>query len=104
MPGLVWADEKLHQLLSGADVLYLDYDANAYRHKTSGLLWLAAWHRLAVVVPKGSWLEREAMRLGTSYSTIEGNRVGSTSPAAGGMQAGYFETTFAPFWPWLMAQ
>src|SRR3546814_10669716 len=59
-----WGDEQLHEWLSMASALCLDYDVRAYSHKTSGLLWLAAWHGLAVRVPAGSWPDREGRPLG----------------------------------------
>src|SRR3546814_12812151 len=58
------SDEHLHEALAASSVFYMNYDAEPYAHKTSGLLWLAAWYRLPVAVPPGTWLEREARRLG----------------------------------------
>src|SRR3546814_1925587 len=43
-----WSDEHLHEALAASSVFYMNYDAEAYAHKTSGLLWLAAWYRLPV--------------------------------------------------------
>lgn len=100
-----WRDEQLHEWLSMASALCLDYDARAYSHKTSGLLWLAAWHGLPVRVPAGSWLDREARRLGTP-------RIPSDRPPLprfarrdkGAVTPGYFETIFAPFDEWVRAR
>jgi hypothetical protein len=97
-----WSDEELLARLESAVSLNLSYDAHAYRHKTSGLLWLAAWHGIAVTVPADSWLEREAQRLGMDYATQENGRV-RPLPAADCDNA-YFRTLFSPFWPWAEAQ
>jgi hypothetical protein len=99
-----WSDEELLAALSAAQSLHLPYDANAYRHKTSGLLWLAAWHRVEAVVPAGSWLEREAQRLGAAYTAVEKGRIVRRQVLPSDTDNDYFRTLFAPFWPWVEAQ
>src|SRR5690606_22199299 len=59
-----WSDARLHDELARASVVCLDYDPDAYAYKTSGLLWLAAWHRVPARVPGRTWLGREGRRLG----------------------------------------
>lgn len=93
-----WPDEKLHAVLSESSVLHLDYDRDLYAHKTSGLLWMAAWYRLAVALPRDTWLAREAARLGVPV----------IDPASGEARVDhaaydrdYFTTIFTPFWDWL---
>src|SRR3546814_17158299 len=34
-----WSDGQLHEALAASSVFYMNYDAEAYAHKTSGLLW-----------------------------------------------------------------
>lgn len=97
-----WSDDALLAALAGASALHLTYDANAYRHKTSGLLWLAAWHGIAVTVPAESWLEREAQRLGIAHAAEQGGRIVRQQAGAGGSE--YFRALFTPFWPWVEAQ
>lgn len=100
-----WPDERLQAALSAAGVLRLDYEPAAYAHKTSGLLWLAAWHGLAVTLPAGGWLEREARRLGVAV--IPPGRPAHSSQArvdTRARDAGYFGALFTPFWPWLERQ
>src|SRR3546814_11688611 len=80
----------------------MNYDAEAYAHKTSGLLWLAAWYRLPVAVPPGTWLEREARRLGVPLIP-QGKAL---TPANAVVQARAFgkrsfQTVFTPFHDWL---
>jgi len=97
-----WSDAELDARLGAASVLRLDYDPAAYTHKTSGLLWLAAWHRLAVTVPAGSWLQREARRLGVAV--IPADQPARSALARvdrKGEEHAYFEAIFAPFWEWL---
>lgn len=97
-----WSDTQLEAAFRDAGMLHLDYDAAAYANKTSGLLWLAAWYGLSVTVPSGTWLEREAHRLGVPVITA-GNRArpvaGQVDPRA--KDVAYFHALFRPFWPWL---
>src|SRR3546814_14422639 len=58
------SDEHLHEALAASSVFYMNYDAAAYAHQTSGLLCLAAWYRLPLSVPPCPWLAREAPPLG----------------------------------------
>ncbi|GAB3343664.1 glycosyltransferase [Marilutibacter aestuarii] len=99
-----WSDEQLVEVLSGSGVLRLDYDAPAYAHKTSGLLWLAAWHRLDVTVPAGSWLEREALRLGMNILPSDAP-IGEAGDLARVPRVpnAYFARIFTPFRSWLEA-
>ena len=100
-----WPDDRLHAALTAAGALRLDYDPAAYAHKTSGLLWLAAWHGLPVTLPAGGWLEREARRLG--MAVIPPDRPAQPAQArvdAKARETGYFDALFAPFWPWLARQ
>jgi glycosyltransferase involved in cell wall biosynthesis len=99
-----WSDEQLREVLSSADVLCLNYDVDAYQHATSGLLWLAAWHGLAVQVPSDCWLQREALRLGVPvYRSLDAT--GGVTSAVGTVprDENYFNTLFMPFWDWLKA-
>lgn len=97
-----WSDETLQETLATVDVLYLNYDASAYCHSTSGLLWLAAWYGISVVVPDNTWLRREAGRLGVRVVAGDGTSVNRASPAdPAAFDAGYFAALFTPFWSWL---
>lgn len=99
------SEQQLRGLLADCDLLSLNYDPAAYVHKTSGLLWLAAWHGLAVWVPEGSWLEREARRLGVAY--VAGTRPGRFDEAAvddAAFDPDYFQRIFTPFRAWLEQQ
>lgn len=97
-----WPEERLHEALATCSVFRMDYDAAAYAHKTSGLLWLAAWHRLPVALPAGTWLEREARRLGMAVIPA-----GTTPLAANAVvdqdafDVDYSRAVFMPFREWL---
>ncbi|MGY0797591.1 glycosyltransferase [Lysobacter sp. A286] len=98
-----WSDEQLHQQLASCDVLHLTYDAEAYAHKTSGLLWLAAWYGIPVVVPAQGWLQREARRLGlASLTDASATSAGPVHHAA--VDDSYRRMLFTPFWTWLEQQ
>lgn len=97
-----WPEEQLLRNLSTCSIFRMDYDAAAYAHKTSGLLWLAAWYRLPVVVPENTWLEREARRLGMAVvpagktPLVKHAKVNSRA-----FDTDYFRAVFTPFRDWL---
>src|SRR3546814_20561727 len=92
-----WSDEHFHEALAASSVFYMNYDAEAYAHKPSGLLWLAASYRLPVAVPPGTWLEREARPRGVPLIP----HAQALTPARAGVQARAFDrrsfqTIFTP--------
>ncbi len=99
-----WSDEKLHRELAACDVFHLGYDATAYAHKTSGLLWLAAWYGVPVVVPPNSWLHREAQRLGLGMHIDGPASPGNACVDRDTIDEAYRRTIFSPFWQWLELQ
>lgn len=97
-----WRDMDLQEALQSADMLCLNYDSSAYAHKTSGLLWLAAWYGLTVWVRRGTWLEREAGRLGVRAIFGSGQVEIDERPRTSGItEGGYWNSLFTPLWPWL---
>lgn len=100
-----WNDERLHQEFARAGVVCLDYDREAYAHKTSGLLWLAAWHRLPVRVPEGSWLAREGKRMGLALLPSNGPADARRARIDRNAEnAAYRQAIFRPFDEWLVEQ
>jgi glycosyltransferase involved in cell wall biosynthesis len=99
-----WSDEKLHQELAACDVFHLDYDAVAYANKTSGLLWLAAWYSVPVLVPSSGWLPREARRLGLGILADASATPGDVQIDKTAIDEAYRRTLFTPFWQWLERQ
>lgn len=96
-----WSDAQLREAFEASDALCLDYDAAAYAHKTSGLLWLAAWYGLAVVVPRGTWLEREARRLGVPrLQDLAALAYGRPPEVVTHADPAYFRRLFTPLWQW----
>lgn len=99
-----WPDEELHRQLAACDMFHLGYDSVAYAHKSSGLLWLAAWYNVPVVVPRDSWLHREALRLGLgilpdALAVAADARIDRQT-----VDEAYRRTLFTPFWQWLQRQ
>src|SRR5690606_28363968 len=100
-----WSDARLHDELARASVVCLDYDPDAYAYKTSGLLWLAAWHRVPARLPEGTWLGREGRRLGVPLIPSGG----LPDPARARVDRnaedpGYRQAIFTPFGAWLERQ
>ena len=100
-----WDEITLTQQLAQSDRLFLDYDPEAYRHKTSGLLWLGAWHGLQMVLPRGTWLEREAIRLGADWVAVdqEPSMLRGVVPDAT-FDPAYRAALFSPFLHWVQQQ
>ena len=73
-----WQDATLHENLRGTDYFVFSYDLNTYAHKTSGLLWLAAWHHLTIVCFGHSWLTREAARLDVTTLITSPDKIAAT--------------------------
>lgn len=97
-----WSEPQLREMLADCDALCMNYDPAVYTHKTSGLLWLAAWYGLTVWVPQGSWLEREAKRLGMAH--VAGAwpvRFEGAAVDAAAFDEAYFRHLFTPFRGWL---
>lgn len=57
-------DAELHRLIKRCDLAVVSYDDVIYQYKTSGVLWLFAYYRVAMVVYSLGWLFREVTRLG----------------------------------------
>ena len=96
----------LLEVLSSASVMTLNYDPEAYQYKTSGLLWMAGWFDLPVVISGESFLSREARRLDlpvfADFNDFETREVGAETPGTSGNE--YRETLYQDFAPWLIAQ
>lgn len=58
-----WSVEELIHVLSSTDLLYCTYEASAYHFKSSGLVWLASFFNIPVLLRGESWLTREFTRL-----------------------------------------
>jgi hypothetical protein len=96
---------EFRRLVGQHDLLVLDYDLQAYRHKTSGLLWLAASLGVSVAVTEGSWLQAEAERLELPHVLIRGEQFSAVcdlfrAQSSAQMNA-YARQLFASFEDWL---
>lgn len=61
--------DSYQRLMESADLLVCTHAPESYAHKSSGILWEALGIGLPVVVPQGSWLEREAAEWGAGAIT-----------------------------------
>jgi hypothetical protein len=93
------------RLVGQHDLLVLDYDLQAYRHKTSGLLWLAASLGVSVAVTEGSWLQAEAERLELPHVLIRGEQFSAVCDSfraqSSAQMNAYARQLFASFEDWL---
>jgi glycosyltransferase involved in cell wall biosynthesis len=58
-------------LLASADLMLLPYDAGVYAGKSSGILWECLSLGIPVLVPRGTWLEREAVLWNGGYAAYD---------------------------------
>ncbi len=97
----------LMEMVASSDLIVLNYDASAYRHKTSGFLWLAAQLGVRCAVTADTWLEREALRLGMSGWSIEQRPSGADwrplNASADAAVHAYRHELLQPLNPWLDA-
>jgi glycosyltransferase involved in cell wall biosynthesis len=70
-------DDEYRSMIERSQVVLLGYDAQAYRHQTSGILWEAIAAGRAVLVPAGASLEGEAAAWGASHRAIDTSSVQS---------------------------
>ena len=102
-------DAELHRLIKRCDLAAVSYDDVIYQHKTSGVLWLFAYYRVAMVIYSVGWLFREAARLGMKVILKQSPRALSDRvdqqclvfKGMGGLASvpeSYSETLFRPFW------
>lgn len=107
-------DAELHRLIKCCDLAAVSYDDVIYQHKTSGVLWLFAYYRVAMVILGTGWVLREAIQLGLSMIVkrsadgiinrlqngvlhFDDERVGNASYEA------YRAQLFQSFWDYLSA-
>ncbi|MCK7597362.1 hypothetical protein M0G74_08770 [Microbulbifer sp. CAU 1566] len=105
------SDDDLHLILHESDLILLNYDSSIYMEKSSGVLWLAAYHSLPVCILQNSWLRREAFRLGVQTVDFKDlNSFIEETVSMCGMkqrneatdaQLQYRKTIYQPFWSWL---
>ncbi len=99
-----WHDRDLRQAIIGSDAIVLNYDPQRFRHKTSGVLWLAAWLQKTVAVPPDTWLWQEAQRLGCPVIPVEHLKQGAAvmMPVDADLRTYcYRQSIFQPFFNWL---
>lgn len=114
-----WTDTEMHQAIANTDIAVFNYDKEAYRDKTSGILWLMAWFDVAIIATHASWLTREAGRLGLSFDITSPEHLYQTIHqylAKGSADkirqdkivhphvSRYRNELYQPFWPWLIKQ
>lgn len=102
-----WSQTELNTQLHTATLLMLDYEPVIYAEKTSGLLWLAAHYRLAIITPKHTWATREAKRLGLAVTDwvvrdtltlLQRRLLTSTQQTP---DQSYKQQISQPFWDWI---
>lgn len=95
----------IEELYKKVDLVVLNYSSEVYRHKTSGILWLAVQNGSMCAVAKNSWLQRELDALQLNFfcmddkeemQYIEHDNIPSEKVLE------YRHAIFTPFWQWLL--
>lgn len=66
-----WQPTEMMRQFARASAILLPYSSSAYLYKSSGVLWLAAFSKLKILLTEQSWLSREAERLGLNWQLTE---------------------------------
>ncbi|QKX18085.1 hypothetical protein [Microbulbifer sp. YPW1] len=103
-------ESELHERLSVASMFVFNYCPETYRDKSSGFLWIVASYGLAICCIDGSWISREAARLGGKVLDCRGSKatflgcVNKWRPGGPVRSLGnnmYRKNIYRGFWSWL---
>ena len=99
-------ENQLNEQFRLANSILFLYNAAEYQFKSSGVLWLASYFDLHLYINQPSWLSREALRLGMTYTLLNNGLLPKNSSSLSAdvqplQEQEYKDTLFARFWPWL---
>jgi len=104
------SDEELHQKLSSASTFVFNYCPVTYANKSSGFLWIVAWHGLKILTLSESWLSRESARLAHQAQNCRGstralicclNSLGNDKSDQINSVNSYRSQLYRSFWTWI---
>lgn len=103
-----WSQNEIAVQFEQAALLLLDYEQEIYAEKTSGLLWLAAYFSVPILVTENTWASREAHRLNLAVTLfLENDTLNSIEQRLKRQNMDvrakreYRQQIFMPFWEWL---
>jgi glycosyltransferase involved in cell wall biosynthesis len=92
------SEDDYHALLESADCMIVPYDPAAYTGKSSGIVWECISLGIPLVVPRQTWLEREAVLWGAGCVAYQPHTIEGISKAFAAMSsdlAGFRENSVA---------
>ncbi|MGQ8366275.1 hypothetical protein [Glaciecola sp. 1036] len=97
-----WSVTKLSVIIQSVDLLCCTHCPQAYQYKSSGLVWLASYFNIPVIVKGNCWLTRELDRLESTYYINAAFKKLSISIARKSKRNNYFRTLFNDLIDWLL--
>ena len=96
-----WSTEEVINCMTECDKIVCSYEPGEYMHKSSGLIWLAAFFQLPVLLRGKSWLTRECERLGVPYA-IGSSFISTPLSNSKDINTSYSKTLFTDLVEWLI--
>ena len=100
-----WSNEDMVSMFRRIDGVICTYDMNAYRYKSSGLVWMLAFFNKPFIISERCWLSQEAERLNVPYAVNDALDVQCFSlleSSAAPIATYYSEQLFTPLIDWLL--
>ena len=89
-------------LYKNCDSILLNYDNEAYRNKTSGVMWLAVQLGVTCVVTAETWMHRELLALNVDHFVInEKQELTFIGKYKSTNSDKYLQKIYQPFWEWV---
>lgn len=95
-----WSTTDILRCMNETDLVVCSYDTQVYQHKSSGLVWLASYFNVPVILRGECWLSREFVRLG-SPCVINPTLTIQDSPQVTQGDRFYRESLYADLLTWL---
>jgi hypothetical protein len=101
-----WTNQEMLKMYRRISGVICTYDINAYKYKSSGLIWMLAFFNKPFVISGRCWLSREAERLSVPMAIDESLGLASFSKVKISKiptNIGYSEALFMPLNEWLLS-
>lgn len=97
------SDRELDLKIRSAEFIFFNYSFDAYKYKSSGLLWKACNLGVSIVfLLKNSWLHREADRLGANIYFYDFDKIEKCDNYKFSFSRNYRSVIFNDFYVWLL--
>jgi hypothetical protein len=100
-----WSNTEVAYVMQHVQGAVCTYDTQAYKHKSSGMLWMLAYFNCPFIIAAPCWLSREAERLDANYkisNNLHFDDVILQSNLAPKQPITYAQNLFKPLLTWLL--